>query len=163
MDKILLSFLLLFSSGLSRLDSCSLEKSPPLTEATSNTASIATQKVLTGAEQTENYLSLLQNKNIAMVVNQTSVIGTTHLVDSLHSLKINIKKIFAPEHGFRGTASNGEQVNNSIDPSTRIPILSLYGSNKKPSKESLQGIDMVVFDIQDVGARFYTYISTCIM
>lgn len=115
----------------------------------------------TGAERTELYLDLLQNKNIAVVANQTSTIGTTHIVDSLISLGIKVKKAFAPEHGFRGTADAGEKVADGKDKKTGIPILSLYGrKNRKPSTEKLENIDYVIFDIQDVGARFYTYIST---
>ena len=114
----------------------------------------------TGAEQTNLYVSDLQGKTIALVVNHTSTIGKTHLADSLLSLGIKIKTIFAPEHGFRGTADAGEHVANGIDKKTGLPIVSLYGSNKKPSAAQLEGIDVVIFDIQDVGARFYTYTST---
>lgn len=122
----------------------------------------------TGANQTESYVKLLKNKRIAVVANQTSIIeknpkskvNYTHLVDSLISLDVNVKKVFAPEHGFRGKADAGEVVKDGIDTKTGLPIISLYGKNKKPSKEQLKGIDVIVFDIQDVGARFYTYIST---
>lgn len=114
----------------------------------------------TGAEQTEKYLPLLQGKNIALVVNQTSVIQNTHLVDSLFSYHLRLKTIFAPEHGFRGEADAGAHVANGIDTKTKLPIISLYGNNKKPTPEQLKGIDLVIFDIQDVGVRFYTYIST---
>lgn len=118
------------------------------------------QEVKVGAEQMDAYLPLLQNKTVALVVNQTSAIGQTHLVDTLLSRDINIKQIFAPEHGFRGKADAGEIVKNGKDLKTGLNIVSLYGKNKKPSNEQLQGIDMVIFDIQDVGVRFYTYIST---
>lgn len=116
----------------------------------------------TGAEQIERYLPLLKGKNIALVVNQTSIIGKdrVHLLDTLLSHKINVKKVFAPEHGFRGTADAGEVVRNGKDSKTGIPIVSLYGNNKKPNAEQLKDVDIVIFDIQDVGARFYTYIST---
>ena len=117
-----------------------------------------------GAQQTEIYLPILKNKNIGIVANQTSVIfkenGYTHLVDSLLSLNIAVKKVFAPEHGFRGTADAGETIKNGIDVSTGIPIVSLYGKNKKPTREQLANLDLIIFDIQDVGARFYTFIST---
>lgn len=116
--------------------------------------------VITGAEQTREYIPMLKGKNIALIVNQTSVIGKTHLVDTLLKLGIKIKTIFAPEHGFRGDHSAGATVNSAIDKKTGINITSLYGKNKKPSKEQLSGIDFVIFDIQDVGVRFYTYIST---
>jgi uncharacterized protein YbbC (DUF1343 family) len=114
----------------------------------------------TGAEQTSLYVSDLKGKTIALVVNHTSMIGKTHLADSLLSLGIKIKTIFAPEHGFRGTADAGEHVANGIDKKTGLPIVSLYGANRKPSVAQLEGIDVIIFDIQDVGARFYTYTST---
>jgi uncharacterized protein YbbC (DUF1343 family) len=120
-------------------------------------------EIITGADQTGLYLDYLKGKNIGMVINQTSVIGQnlTLTVDSFQRAGITIKKIFGPEHGFRGNASNGAEVNNSVDPSTGIPVISLYGSKHyKPTTDDLEGIDLVVFDIQDVGARFYTYLST---
>ena len=98
--------------------------------------------------------------NIAIVANQTSVIGNTHLVDTLFDQGYKVVKIFCPEHGFRGTAEAGAKVDNSVDPKTGLPIISLYGKNKKPTKEQLQDVDVVLFDLQDVGCRFYTYIST---
>jgi uncharacterized protein YbbC (DUF1343 family) len=116
--------------------------------------------VLNGAERTEQYFPLLKGKNVAVVANQSSTIENVHLVDSLVAAGINVKKVFCPEHGFRGTADAGESVKNYIDKKTGLPIVSLYGSNKKPKPEQLKGIDIVVFDLQDVGARFYTYIST---
>nr|WP_229201525.1 DUF1343 domain-containing protein [Arcicella aurantiaca] len=120
-----------------------------------------TNKTLkTGAEQTNLYVANLKGKTVALVVNHTSTIGKTHLADSLISLGVKIKTIFAPEHGFRGTADAGEHVKNGIDKKTGLPIVSLYGSNKKPSAAQLDGIDVIIFDIQDVGARFYTYTST---
>ncbi|MGV3539785.1 MAG: exo-beta-N-acetylmuramidase NamZ family protein [Rufibacter sp.] len=117
--------------------------------------------LLTGADQTELYLPYLQGKRVAMVVNQTSIIGKkTHLVDSLLSRGVKISVIFAPEHGFRGDADAGAHISNSVDSKTGIPILSLYGNNKKPKPEQLKDVDVVLFDIQDVGVRFYTYSST---
>lgn len=116
--------------------------------------------VKTGAEQTEIYLPKLKDKKIALVVNATSYISITHLVDSLLSLSVNVKKIFAPEHGFRGTADAGDEIENSLDAKSGLPIISLYGNHKKPTADDLQDIDLVVYDIQDVGVRFYTYIST---
>ena len=98
--------------------------------------------------------------DIAVVANQTSIVGNTHLVDTLLSEGVHITKIFCPEHGFRGTAAAGAHVDNSIDTKTGIPIISLYGKNKKPTKEQMKGVDVVIFDLQDVGCRFYTYIST---
>ena len=117
-------------------------------------------KIITGAEQSNDYLPQLKGKKVALLVNQTSVIKKEHLVDYLLEQKINIVKIFAPEHGFRGQADAGEKVKSGVDAKTGLSITSMYGANKKPSKESMQGIDIVVFDIQDVGARFYTYISS---
>ncbi|HEX4850557.1 MAG TPA: DUF1343 domain-containing protein [Puia sp.] len=116
--------------------------------------------VATGADRTELYLPLLRGKSVGIFANQTSIIGKTHLVDSLLKRKINIKKIFAPEHGFRGEADAGEKLSNMKDPKTGIPIVSLYGSKTKPSEEDLSDIDILLFDIQDVGVRFYTYISS---
>jgi len=113
-----------------------------------------------GADYLEQYVSILDGKKVAVVGNQSSLIYSTHLVDTLLSLNINVVKVFSPEHGFRGQADAGEKVKSGIDSRTGLPIISLYGSNKKPKVEQLKGIDVVLFDIQDVGARFYTYIST---
>lgn len=117
-------------------------------------------QVSVGAEQTMDYLSLLAGKKVGIVGNQSSLIGEAHLVDSLLNLKVNVTKVFSPEHGFRGKADAGEHVSSGKDQKTGLPIVSLYGSNKKPTQEQLKGLDIVVFDIQDVGVRFYTYIST---
>lgn len=115
---------------------------------------------VSAAMQMNDYLPLLQGKRVGVVGNQTSIIGETHLVDTLLSLGVDIKKIYTPEHGFRGTADAGAKVNNGKDEKTGIPIVSLYGKNKKPTAEMLQDIDLILFDLQDVGVRFYTYIST---
>lgn len=120
----------------------------------------APQKIITGADQTAQYLPYLKGKRIGMLVNQTSIIGKFHCVDSLVKLGVTITKIFGPEHGFRGNASNGAKVSDSADPKTGIPVISLYGKNRKPSKEHLADVDLMIFDVQDVGARFYTYINT---
>ena len=117
-------------------------------------------RIKTGAEQTEKYISLLQNKRIALVANHTTKIKETHLVDSLLSLDVKIEKIFSPEHGFRGKADAGEHVKNYTDEKTGLSVISLYGSSKKPDLRDLDGVDLVVFDLQDVGVRYYTYIST---
>ncbi|OUV70223.1 MAG: hypothetical protein CBC83_08465 [Flavobacteriales bacterium TMED123] len=117
-------------------------------------------KLKFGAERTKAYLSLLDGKSIAVVGNQTSMIANTHLVDSLIHLGVDIAKVFSPEHGFRGKADAGAKIDDGIDRKTGLHIVSLYGKNKKPTKEQLVGIDILLFDIQDVGARFYTYIST---
>lgn len=112
------------------------------------------------AYETTTYLPQLQGKRIALVVNQTSTIGAVHLVDSLQRIGLNLKKIFAPEHGFRGAADAGASIKDGTDQRSGLPIKSLYGKNKKPSAQDLADIDVILFDIQDVGARFYTYIST---
>jgi uncharacterized protein YbbC (DUF1343 family) len=137
---------------------------------------IASNDIIVAANRTQLYQPLLQDKKVGVVANQTSVIfknsnsnpdsyrnqspGYTHLVDSLLSLKIDIKKVFAPEHGFRGKADAGEEVNDGTDTKTGLPILSLHGKSRKPSQEQLAELDIVLFDIQDVGVRFYTYIAT---
>jgi len=122
------------------------------------------QPIIVGANLTKTYLKLLEGKRVGVVANQTSVIfkakSYTHLVDSLVSLKIDVKKVFSPEHGFRGNFDAGELVKDGLDTKTGLPIFSLHGKNKKPPKEQLANLDVVVFDIQDVGVRFYTYIST---
>ena len=124
------------------------------------TFSVNAQKLVLGAERTNIYLPLLKNKKIAIVGNQTSMIANTHLVDSLLSLKVNVVKVFSPEHGFRGKADAGAIIEDETDDKTGLPVISLYGKNKKPTTEQLKGIEFLLFDIQDVGARFYTYIST---
>ncbi len=116
--------------------------------------------VIVGAKQTEKYLPLLKGKRVALVVNQSSLIDGEHLVDILLQEKIDIVKIFAPEHGFRGTADAGQHIKSNFDAQTGLPIVSLYGKHKKPTKRDLKDIDILVFDIQDVGVRFYTYLST---
>jgi uncharacterized protein YbbC (DUF1343 family) len=119
-----------------------------------------TAQVITGAEQLPKYLPMLKGKKVGMVVNQTSQINGVHLVDTLKKLKVNITSIFAPEHGFRGDHSAGAKVKSNIDVKTGLPVISLYGKQYKPTPEVMKTLDIVVFDIQDVGARFYTYIST---
>lgn len=116
--------------------------------------------VVPGAEQKWPYLSFIGNKPFAVVANHTSVVNGTHLVDTLISMDYNLKKIFSPEHGFRGDAEAGAYLYNSKDTVTGLPVISLYGNNKKPKPKDLKGIDIILFDIQDVGVRFYTYIST---
>lgn len=121
---------------------------------------LSAQKVVNGAEQMDRLLPLLKGKRVALVVNQTSLVGETHLLDTLIEANVQVKKVLAPEHGFRGNADAGETVKNGKDTRTGVPILSIYGKNKKPTAAQLRDIDLIVFDIQDVGARFYTYIST---
>lgn len=119
-----------------------------------------TKTVVTGADQTEEYLPYLKGKRVGMLVNQTSIIGHTLSVDSLRSLGVDIRMIFGPEHGFRANASNGAHVADEVDPKTGIPIISLYGQKRKPSEKNMAGIDVMIFDIADVGCRFYTNINT---
>lgn len=113
----------------------------------------------TGAEQTEQYLPMLNGKRVAILANQTSIIGKSHLVDSLKKLGVNIVKVFGPEHGFRGNASAGTAVPDEMDPATGIPVISLYGKKNKPTKEELADVDILIYDLQDVGCRFYTNIN----
>lgn len=141
MKRILFSLAVMILIGLSQ--SCTAQQDP-----------------IPGADQIELYRSIIEGKSVAVVANQTSMIGTTHLVDKLLSIGINIKVIFSPEHGFRDLADAGESIANGKDAGTGIPIISLYGSHLKPTANDLSGIDVVIFDIQDVGTRFYTYIST---
>jgi len=117
-------------------------------------------KITPAAERVELYLLLLKEKHVALVVNHSSLVGKQHLLDYLLGHGIEVKKIFAPEHGFRGKADAGAHVENSCDRKSGLPIVSLYGKHKKPTKNDLKDIDMIVFDIQDVGVRFYTYLST---
>ena len=111
----------------------------------------------TGAERTESYMPLLTGKSVALAVNHTSLVGDVHLLDSLIALKINVVKIFSPEHGFRGDADAGSFISGGYDQKTGVEVVSLYGKKKKPTPEDLKDVELVVFDIQDVGVRFYTY------
>jgi uncharacterized protein YbbC (DUF1343 family) len=125
--------------------------------------SFSQQTVLTGAEQPDLYLPLLKGKKVGFVGNQTSIMpqsSNKHVVDFLLEKGIQVKKVFVPEHGFRGTADAGEKIGNSTDQKTGLPIVSLYGNNKKPSAAQISDLDVVIFDLQDVGTRFFTYIST---
>ena len=119
----------------------------------------STKNIITGAEQTEKYLPYIKGKRVAILANQTSIIGKSHLVDSLQKLGVNIVKVFGPEHGFRGNVSAGDHVNNEIDADTGIQIISLYGKKNKPSKQDLADVDIIIYDLQDVGCRFYTNIN----
>ena len=116
--------------------------------------------LLTGAASTDEYLPLIKGKAVAVVANQTSMVGERHLVDTLISLGVDIRVIFAPEHGFRDLADAGAVITSGTDPVTGITVTSLYGRKKKPLPEDLEGIDVVIYDIQDVGTRFYTYLTT---
>ena len=144
---------LIFLFAIMLSASCSTAKNT----AQKDNASIAGIK--TGAEQTEKYLSYLKGKRVAILANQTSIIGNTHLVDSLQKSGVNIVKVFGPEHGFRGKASAGDRVSDETDVATGIPIISLYGAKNKPTKKDLADVDIVLYDLQDVGVRFYTNIN----
>lgn len=156
MKVLKLIFLLTFLVG--NLAFC---KSKPI--ETKDKTNPITSGILTGADQPEIYLPLLKGKKVGLVVNQTSVLtqkNNIHLVDFLLKEDVSIQKVFVPEHGFRGDADAGEVVKNDTDKETGLPLISLYGNNKKPSPSSLADVDLVIFDLQDVGLRFYTYIST---
>ncbi|MDR6341643.1 uncharacterized protein YbbC (DUF1343 family) [Filimonas zeae] len=127
--------------------------------ADANCTATQTSAVITGAEQTRQYLPILAHKRVAILANPTTIVGSKHLVDSLLTLGVNIVKVFGPEHGFRGNASNGTHVNDEKDPQTGLPVISLYGARRKPTAADLANVDIVIFDIQDVGCRFYTYIN----
>src|SRR5215212_4366293 len=120
----------------------------------------STSTIIPGAERLDQYLPFLKGKNVAVFANPTSMVGKTHLVDTLKKLGINIKVIFGPEHGFRGTAEAGAHVDGEIDEATGIRVVSLYGSKRKPTKQDLKDVNVLLFDIQDVGVRFYTYIAS---
>ena len=120
---------------------------------------VASEEIKTGADQTEKYIPYLKGKRVAVLANLTTIIGKTHLVDSLKTLGVNIVKVFGPEHGFRGKASAGDEVSDEIDAATGIPIISLYGAKNKPTKADLADVDIMVYDLQDVGVRFYTNIN----
>lgn len=154
-------FILLFVSFV--LNSCNGQTAPAAKSeilSTKTLPAVQEREIVVGASRLNILLPLLQNKRTALLVNQTSLCGKTHLADTLVSLKVNVVKIFAPEHGFRGSADAGEHVANGVDSKTNIAVASLYGDKKKPSEDDLKNVDVVVFDVQDVGARFYTFIST---
>lgn len=138
----------------------------PVVDLSSQVGKSVTELVITvddvqvGAQQFENYLPLLRDKRVALMTNHTAIIGNTHLLDTLLSLNVNVVKVFGPEHGFRGKAGAGESVHSDKDKKTGVEIVSLYGSKKKPTVDDLTNVDVVLFDIQDVGVRFYTYISS---
>jgi uncharacterized protein YbbC (DUF1343 family) len=118
------------------------------------------KEINVAATRLSEYLDQLEGKRVGIVANQTSLVDETHLVDTLLSIGVNVKKVFAPEHGFRGNADAGEEIADNVDAKTGLPIISLYGKNKKPYPNQLKDLDVLIFDIQDVGVRFYTYIST---
>ena len=120
----------------------------------------ASPEVTIGAENlVDHYLEDLEGKNVGLVMNPTARIGDTHVLDSLLALNVNITALYAPEHGFRGEAGAGEKIEDGVDQESGLPVYSLYGDTRKPTQEMLEGIDLLIFDMQDVGARFYTYIA----
>ncbi len=139
---------------------CSACKGQPSTPSNPDANPVPKPAVITGAMQLEILLPKLTSKKVGIVVNHTSLVGKTHLADTLLKRNVNLVKIYAPEHGFRGTADAGEEIKDGIDSKTNLPVVSLYGNNKKPTADQLSDVDVVIFDIQDVGVRFYTYIST---
>lgn len=159
-NTFLFILILLFSFGCSSVKKSKVEsqKSKAIETPSQKIKNLA---IKTGAENYETYLPLFENKKIGIVTNPTGIVeNKKHLVDFLIEKKVDLQKIYAPEHGFRGTADAGEIIKDGKDIKTNLPIISLYGNNKKPKSEQLEGIDIMLFDIQDVGARFYTYIST---
>jgi len=146
-----------FIAGIYLFLSCGMS---PEVSVQSEEPSPKTEELQPGIYDFERLLSLIGNAKVAVVTNHTGVIGDVHLVDSLLSAGVVVKKVFAPEHGFRGDRPDGEKIDDGIDRKTDVAVISLYGKNKKPSEESLQDVDLVLFDIQDVGARFYTYLSS---
>lgn len=156
-NTVLFFLLLIVSCGAQK----GQEKSSTVKVDEISTTSEKSNEIKTGADNYDAYLPLLKSKKVGIVTNQTGILSNkTHLVDYLLEQKIELTKIFAPEHGFRGTADAGELIKDGKDTKTGLPIISLYGDNKKPKAEQLAGIDVLVFDLQDVGARFYTYISS---
>lgn len=131
-----------------------------ISDTTTTVIEVIDTTIYPGAYSTNEYLSTLTNKKVGVVVNPSSQIEGTHLVDTLLSNGIQVESIFAPEHGFRGTADAGEVIKNGIDSKSGLPVISLYGDNKKPTANQVENLDVIIFDIQDVGVRFYTYIST---
>ncbi|HEX6890929.1 MAG TPA: DUF1343 domain-containing protein, partial [Chryseolinea sp.] len=140
---------------------CSSNKtSPPAADSSLTSKPTPAASLRTGADQIDLLLPKIKDKRVALVVNYTAVIGKTHLADTLKSYGVMIKKIMSPEHGFRGTATAGEHVKDGFDTKTGLPVVSLYGDNRKPTAAQLEDVDVVIFDIQDVGVRFFTYLGT---
>lgn len=146
--KAILLFLSVFVSAFGFAQKGGVHKSEPA------------PKIMAGAERISVYLPLIKGKTVGIFANQTSMVGNTHLVDTLRKLGVDIKVIFGPEHGFRGTADAGEKVGNYVDEKTGIPVISLFGSKKRPTAEDVKNVDILIFDIQDVGVRYYTFISS---
>ena len=157
---ILYTSLVLAFNGCAPKQAANTQPAASASTATPTETTAIAKPLQLGAERMDQYLPKLKGKRVGMIVNQTSMVGDTHLVDTLLSRGVEIKTIFAPEHGFRGEADAGAHVKDAKDAKTGLPIISLYGANKKPQPEQIKDLDVLVFDIQDVGTRFYTYIST---
>jgi uncharacterized protein YbbC (DUF1343 family) len=156
------SLLLAFACACSFLSFAQAPGNQPKTgtKAKETKTEKAAPAIVPGAARINEYLPLLNGKRVGIFANHTSMVGERHLVDTLYTLGVRIVKAFGPEHGFRGTADAGEKIDNYMDPTTGIPVVSLYGQKKRPSAEDLANVDVLIFDIQDVGTRFYTYISS---
>lgn len=160
-NTILIGIIFLSISTSCGINNKIFTPNPPKTNEIIIDNTLVIEPIKAGADNFETYFPILKNKKVGVVTNQTGILSNkTHLVDFLIENRINIQKIFAPEHGFRGTADAGELIKDGKDTKTGLPIISLYGNNKKPKPEQLTEIDVIVFDLQDVGARFYTYISS---
>lgn len=155
---LLMSFACIEGQNNSKIPSDTISQKSASTDSIIVNAPI--QRILPGAEQPEEYLKLLQGKNVGLVVNQSSTVGEKHLLDFLLENRIKVVKIYAPEHGFRGNIDRGKDFDDSVDKQTGVPIVAMFGKSRKPSVEQVSGVDVMVFDIQDVGVRFFTYISS---
>lgn len=153
-----LIFIFLISLSFVQCGNSKISTVPPPSKT--ETDPVKSSSLMVGAEQLDILLPKIKDKKVALVVNYTATVGKTHLADTLQSRGVQIKKILAPEHGFRGNAANGEHVKDGFDTKSGLPLVSLYGNNRKPTPEQLADIDVVIYDIQDVGVRFFTYIST---
>ena len=163
-STFLFSLIAILSCGNIEADKNKTEASSEKKQDSVNSEEII-EEIVVGANRTELYMPMLHGKKVGLVGNQSSLVlnkdkKSVHLVDSLLALNVDLVKVFAPEHGFRGKADAGEKIEDGKDPKTGLPVSSLYGSNKKPKPEQLKDIDVLIFDLQDVGARFYTYISS---
>lgn len=155
-----LKFLTVTFALIILITSCSAQKNQKAGNSAVTTGHAQQTKIIPGAERISVYLPLIKGKRVGIFANQTSMVGNVHLVDTLKKSGVDVRVIFGPEHGFRGTADAGEKVGNYVDEKTGIPVVSLYGTKRRPSAEDLKDVDILIFDIQDVGVRFYTFISS---
>lgn len=159
MERVSIFILLLMLAACSTTEPVNKTKEKQKSTASLNSL-LTVQPIVTGAQQVSKYLPMLANKRVGLVVNQTSLVGNKHLVDMLIGKGVNVQAIFAPEHGFRGNFDAGEKFSSSVDSKTGVALVSIYGKQRKPSADILENLDIIIFDIQDVGVRFYTYISS---